>query len=364
MSGEEKNETVAAAWFAGVLALAAGGAGLLIAALAVGIERSWSRRGGGRDLRDARRRDRYGDALAWLAKDRTDRDRYRQQRRDWWRSGAQGNPPRRAGFKRRLGTGLLRRILAAFVAVRDFREGFREGWKAAHDAWQGGAGWWQTVKTRPSYVDPDELEPVPLDRLPDEPTQADPSLDEIDAQCPRCQRWGISKRGGGFVHTANKSPDCPANDPQPPADPPADQPASPTDQGVPDMPNTATPQGDSNAAVMAAHLEGVRVEQEKISDLADQLAAARASVQAKVVAASEFAEQTGQSAETRQALDASTAVVTQLGEQIGGVSDSATEAAEQIAAAQQGLRVVIEAEDALTSAGADGRAVAPAGAGA
>jgi chromosome segregation ATPase len=115
---------------------------------------------------------------------------------------------------------------------------------------------------------------------------------------------------------------------------------------------------------MAAHLQQIETRQTRISELVDQLAAERASVEAEVNAAAEFAEQTGQTAETRQALDASTAVVAQLGEQVGGVSDSATEAADQLSAARQGLRVVEEAEDALTSAGADGRAVAPAGAGA
>lgn len=372
--GQEKNETVAAAWFAGLLALAAGGAGLLIAALAVGIERSWSRRGGGRDLRDAQRRDRYGDALAWLAQDRAARDRYRQARRTWWQSGAHGDPPRGPSFKKRLGTGLLRRILAAFVAIRDFREGFREGWKAAHDARSDGANWWQTAKTRPSYVDPDELKPVPLDRNPSDGESPDPSLDEIDAQCPHCHRWGIRRPGGHFTHTANNSSTCPEPHPKQAVDPSANT----TDQGEPAMPvgrpfggaapaashpTPDAPHGDSNATEMAARLAAIEADQKQISDLTDQLASVRATMQAKVVTAAEFAETTGQTAETRQALDASTAVAAQLGEQIGGVSDSATEAAEQLAAAQAGLRVVIEAEDALTSAGADGRAVAPTGAG-
>jgi hypothetical protein len=59
-------------------------------------------------------------------------------------------------------------------------------------------------------------------------------------------------------------------------------------------------------------------------------------------------------------LDASGAVVDQLGQQVGSVSDSVVEAEDQVNAAETGLRTVEHAEDVLTSAGADGRAVAAA----
>lgn len=119
-------------------------------------------------------------------------------------------------------------------------------------------------------------------------------------------------------------------------------------------------QGESNATVMAQHLERISVLHTRISELTDQLAAARNELSTESASATEFAEQTGQSAQTRQALDAATAVTDQLGQHLGSVSDAATEAAEQTDTAREGLRPVEQAEDELLQAGADGRAVAAA----
>jgi chromosome segregation ATPase len=115
---------------------------------------------------------------------------------------------------------------------------------------------------------------------------------------------------------------------------------------------------------MRGHLEGIKTRLQTVDDLTDQLGKERDQLERETQEAAEFAELTGQTAQTRQALDASTSVVTQAGQQVGAVSDSVAEAQDQVAAAVDGLRVVEEAEDGLVSAGADGRAVAPAGVGA
>lgn len=118
--------------------------------------------------------------------------------------------------------------------------------------------------------------------------------------------------------------------------------------------------GESNATVMAQHLERVRARTGRVADLADQFAAERAQLEQEVREAEEFAQSTGQTAATKEALDASTAVVAFIGQQVGALSDAATEAVDQTDAAREGLRPVEHAEDALTAAGADGRSVAPA----
>ena len=228
-----------------------------------------------------------------------------------------------------------------FNSLYDFREGWEAGWEAARRARADGATWWETVRSRPD----DEPEVFPWQRKP--------------------PPWDSTEESDVYESPARPESTEPVAD-EAPGPTVTNQPV-PT-EGEPEMtaPVTAVtpPQGDSNAAVMAGHLQQISGDQLAISDLVDQLAAARTALNAKVVSANEFAEQTGQTAETRQALDASAAVAAQLGEQIGGVSDSAQEAADQLTAAWAGLRVVEEAEDALTSAGADGRAVAPAGTGA
>lgn len=329
---QKQDDTAAAVGFGAVLVLAAGGAGLLIAALAVGFERAWSRRGGGRTLRDAQRRDRYGDHLAWLAQDRAARDRYRRARQDWWQSGAHGDPPKGPGVGQRIGSWFRRRWARAYVGACDFRDGFAEGWCAADEARRSGARARDIARTRPQRQPAADDDQPDLGSAPATPP-AGPAADEGERTQPTDAK-PQPDQGDNVTHS-NATP--------PPTSPSA-------------------PQGDSNAAVMAAHLQTIEDRLKAVSDLTDQLAAERSALEAEATAAAEFAEQTGQTADTRQSLDASAAVVAQLGDQVGGVSDSAGEAAEQVAAARQGLRVVEEAEDALTSAGADGRAVAPAGA--
>lgn len=119
---------------------------------------------------------------------------------------------------------------------------------------------------------------------------------------------------------------------------------------------------ESNATVLRAKLTTTKTTLHRIAELTDHLAKERATLDGQVRDADEFATSTGQSAQARQALDEANAVSTSMGARLGEFSQNAVSAEEQVAQAADGLRVAENAEDELRSAGADGRAVAPAGA--
>ncbi len=131
---------------------------------------------------------------------------------------------------------------------------------------------------------------------------------------------------------------------------------------APTTTHAAAPAAESNATVLRAKLTTTKGTLQQIADLTDQLAAARSALDGQVRDAEEFAAATGQSAQTTQALDESRAVSTAMGDRLSEFNQNAVSAEEQVTQAADGLRVAEEAEDSLRSAGADGRAVAPAGA--
>lgn len=159
--------------FIGFMGLALGPLGVLVAALAVGVENTWTK---GRPER-TRASERGGSWLdsqeAWLANDHQQRQARQQARTDWLASGADpatrpATPPK----GRRLGDSLHRAVANIALAGRDFKDGFTGGWHAADTARRNGAGLGDTFRARRG--DPDEpTEPANdgwLTPDPDEPT--------------------------------------------------------------------------------------------------------------------------------------------------------------------------------------------------
>lgn len=136
----------------------------------------------------------------------------------------------------------------------------------------------------------------------------------------------------------------------------------PTEGAPMASPNQPTaPAAESNATVLRAKLDAAKTTLHNMADSTDRLANDRAALDRQVRDAEEFASATGQSAQARQALDEAKAVSEQMGVRLGEFSQGAVSAEDQMAQASAGLKVAESAEDELRAAGADGRAVAPAG---
>jgi hypothetical protein len=377
--------------------MALGPVGLVVAAIAVGAERAWSRnRNPNRAA--AARQDRAAEARAWLDRDAREQAAWRAARRQWWADGADPDTePKRPGGRWRQAK---RAYARATVAGTEFAHGFREGWQAADQVRQQGGSLRDIAKARPPRC-PNcnrRLDLVPADHLDlCKPAASQPEAGDRHQErafCGRCGRPGPWRNEGDGKALAadaerHRCPDGvkppidwdvePATEAEQRAEDEADardrdteniDPNIQNDQGEPQMSNTDTkqtsgngsaqPRGESNAAVTEAKLGAIRGTQEKISDAIDQLAAMRAELEQQVADANEFAEGTEQSAATRQALDAATALAAQLGQHLGQFSDTAEQAVEETSAAREGLRPVVEAEDALAQVGAGGQSVARA----
>jgi hypothetical protein len=360
--GQQKTkENAAATGFIVLLAAAAGWAGVLVAAIAVGWERAWNGRGGGAQARAVSREGRLASHRTWLAEDAKQREQWRQRRREWWAAGADpASEPKSPALAKRSGAWVRRRWARTRVGLAEFVTGFVAGWQAASEERRAGGGFRSVARTRPTE-----------DTNPDAVVHDDCTYclgctkcrpPKYGWSCPRCgvRREGFASeeaaKADSKIHCCGEKPPSPAAATAPETSKGETIVTAPT-QTPATSPGAAT---ESNAAIMAQRLAEVAAGNQAIEELTDQLAALRNQQALRVQKATEFAEQTGQSAETRQALDASNAVVESLGQQVGSVSDSVVEAGDQVNAAHQGLQPVIQAEDALTAAGADGRAVAPA----
>jgi chromosome segregation ATPase len=124
--------------------------------------------------------------------------------------------------------------------------------------------------------------------------------------------------------------------------------------------STAPATGETNLDVTAQRLEEIRATLAQVTDQADALAAQKTQLEAQIRAASDHATSTGGTAATQQALDAAQAVVDQLGQHVGNVSQSAVEAGDTTAAAHAGLAPARDAQDMLHAAGATGEHVSAA----
>lgn len=385
-------ERTAAVLFAGFLALALGGAGVVIAALAVGVERAW--RGGETERSRAAERSRgwLANQRAWLDVDHQQRMTRAKELQAWLQSGADpAAKPARPSKSKRAGTALRRLLAGIVVAAGDFAAGARDGAKAANEARRQGAGFRDVVVARPGPVCANcQRHGVPVVRdnmcgdcaaVLDEQPQAvaetcrncrQPGPVGYDGTCGTCKeptRPAATPAGpaaGNEAFTTTTTPARSAEDRQLPPTTAVISPQQPTTQGVTVTETAATasptPATESNATVLRGKLLNTKTTLSRIAELTDQLAKERATLDGQVRDATEFAQVTGQSSQARQALDESGAVSTAMGDRLGEFSQNAISAEEQMVQAADGLRVAENAEDQLRTAGADGRAVAPAGA--
>ncbi|MGK5682474.1 hypothetical protein [Actinoplanes sp. URMC 104] len=504
----ERKEKTAAALFAGFMTLALGSAGLLIAALAVGLERSVA--GGAVERGRARQRGQgwLANQRAWLDADHQRRTATADTRRRWLEAGADPTTePARPSTASKAGNALRRLLANVAVAGSDFRDGFRDGWKAADDKRKAGGSFREITHARPggSGTDtPDERvcgtcrrpavpvtgnglcgdceavfkpQPDPAAAGTGRPAGSKPSPrphigvpstagtvtdgrtpavlgdDQADrlrsvlngtgpditrGACPVCGAFGnltifgccepcvqqaghalcgqcrnpMIRDGGVYRHSRHQQ--CTAVAPvgneisrprtegagtlttegEPMKDldemvgdsndrleqererinnlgpgrhslnTPLEQSGGNRRSGPGGTGAGGTGAGESNASVLRGKLTGIKQDLHQMAELTDQLAKVREQMAAKVRESDEFAQATGQSNQARQALDEASAVAAAMGQHLGSFSEGAVSAEEQMGAASDGLRVAENAEDELRSAGADGRAVAPAGAGA
>jgi hypothetical protein len=149
--GQKTKENATATGFIVLLAAAAGWAGVLVAALAVGWERAWNGRGDGAQARAASRQSRLASHRAWLAEDAKQRERWRQRRREWWAAGADpASEPKTPALAKRSGAWVRRRWARTRIGLAEFATGFVAGWQAASEERRAGGGFRAVVRTRPT----------------------------------------------------------------------------------------------------------------------------------------------------------------------------------------------------------------------
>lgn len=159
---------MAAGWFIAAATLIAGGAGLVIAALAVGTERAFARArsskasgGSGGGWRKT-----IADHQAWLEMDRQRRRAWQQAQREWSTAGADpATRPKQPPAMVRFGMWARRAWAQVMVSadhvantVGQFRDGFRDGWTVANDVRLDGGSFRDIAGARPPA--PVSMEPV------------------------------------------------------------------------------------------------------------------------------------------------------------------------------------------------------------
>ncbi len=127
---------------------------------------------------------------------------------------------------------------------------------------------------------------------------------------------------------------------------------------------TAPAQGETNLQVLLLLLEQIGQHAVAISDSLDAVKGHATQVQSLTERAEEFATVNGAPAVTRQALDAAQQMVARLMQHLGGMSDAAVAAEDELQQATAGTKPAVDAEDLLHSSGATGDIVATATAGA
>lgn len=382
---EQRNENRAAALFAGFLTLALGGAGLLIAAVAVGVERAWA---GGTDERN-RARERTGSWLdsqrEWLAADHQRRVARSRAARAWVAAGSPADQrPSKPSRATRFGVALRRAVANAALGAVDFGRGMREGWTNAEqvrreggqfqDIWQARRGpaaeVGQVVGSQADRTEPaaSETGPTPPQGGPSAPGDATSLPEEAASVTPNESKPAVPPspvaldRAMPDDTVVDDTPPSTAGTPAPATTAPNPNPNIIEGALVTETETAAVSQAESNAAVLRGLLAGINDKVGEVADVTDNLAAVRTQLQGQVQQADEFATATGQSTQAKQALDATNAVVAQMGKHLSDFTDGSVHAQDQLGQASDGLRVAEDADDQLRSAGADGRAVAPAGA--
>jgi hypothetical protein len=345
----EVKETATAGAFVIFCGLALGGIGILIAALAVGLERAWTGRA-------ARPRSEWADRLdyhtAWLDHDRRSRAAYRKARRDWLADG--GDPDREplGAPKAKRFSAWLHRIWSRSAVGSDrtrngwsrFREGFRAGLENARQVSSEGGGVREMWRRRHGVVDP---EPVPAaDGAPDVASDSAPVSDATD----------MPLETADVVDTV----DLPRTTPIPTDTEPnstEDPMAAPNQTANTASTSSASSAGETNADQAAANLDGIGKKIAIAEELNDEMAAQAEALAAAAQAAAEHVSANGGTAATIQAVDEARALAEQMKVLASQLADVARAAADATSAASAGLKPAQDAQDTLHSAGATGRFV-------
>lgn len=338
---QDDNKTTAAkALFIGFFAAALGWAGVLVAAVAVATEQTWSR---GRPERDraAQRRSSWLDTQRdWLAADHGQRMARAAAYRQWLADGADpATKPARPGRARRAGTGLRRALAHIAVAAADFASGFRDGWRAADERRKQGALFGDIRKARPgSGRTPEPGNRSNLHRTNDENLHQNTNADETG-------------KGGDGVNPTPK-PDH-IEDPSTPDKGEPMSTASPATQAQP----APAPAAESNATVLARRLDTIAVTVTAMTSETDQLHAVVTTLTQQITAAADLAHSAGMPTAAIHAVDAARHATSVISGRLDDFATGATATSEQLTAAINGLKPVQQAEDTLHAAGADGRAL-------
>lgn len=314
-------DTVAVGGFALALAAVAGGAGLVVAALAVGLQRAMGRDSTTRPDRVQASRDRYQEALDWLARDRAAEQERRRLRKQWWQDGADPDTkPADPPLAKQVAAWLRRSQARTVVAATRFGQGWRDGWNAAGEVRAAGGGFRDIAAARPPA-------PTPTGDTPEPDNTSTPQADADQRPEPN--------------PTATPQPEPTQEEPM----------TAPTDT----RPAQAPIAGDTNLDVTVEHLAQIAATQQQIGDLVDQLAALRSKLQTQSATAAEHAETTGATANTTQALDAANTLAGQISELTGVLADTTVDAIDHTRSAADGLRPAQDAQDLLHTSGARGK---------
>ena len=197
MSDQQRSndDTKAAAFFTGVLTLAAGGAGFLVAGLVLGFDyllHGQPHERPGVDQQRARNwQARYDDALAWIEADRADRARARMAKRDWFNADpdTRGAAP---STGETFGRALARVWNNVLVGATRFGRGWKAGRAEARQRREAGEPrWWMPTKPNrkptedpaPEATAPPETPtPPPSGPAAPVPPQPTPTDEPIDAE--------------------------------------------------------------------------------------------------------------------------------------------------------------------------------------
>lgn len=368
--------TAARAAFVGFLGLALGWAGVVVAAVAVAVERakngddvvqdadrvgsgSWWRRH--REQAAERRGAASQRARDWLAHDAERRRQLAQQRQQWIKDG--GDPaaePKKPGYLSRLVAGIRRTkhrgdLLNDKLLCRwdDAVAGAREGWRAA--APNAGQGFKAAASSRPSRQGVDGGPPVDAEIIPEARGNREQKPDPWLPEDP-------------LVPTPSKPEPTPA--PETPEPAPAPAPAGTgenteisngtgDDMAIPTTPDkvkaNSNPQavdGEDQLDRITANLGQMGGTLTASEEFIDQLAAQARTLRSQAAATMERAGDKA-SVQTRQACDEANALAGQIEAMTRRVSELAAACAESVQQADAGLQVNRQQRDDVQATGAD-----------
>jgi hypothetical protein len=397
--------TAAKALFIGFFAAALGWAGVLVAAVAVATEQTWSKGGHERD----RARERSGSWMdtqrAWLDQDHRARQARARARQDWLNNGAPADQaPARRARSARAGEGLRRLVANVALAAADFRDGLKRGWRAANDARKSGGGFGAIARTRPTtnqwrcpgcgiemahdrdaamnvaeiwcdacrarqarnQADTQRNADAGRSRPAPDPTEEDISsvvhpgytfTAEALAHPDGTFGWACRDcpgRGFDFPTLEAATADCK----QHPCTKGNLQNTNVTaqstqhDEGAPMAATT-----DSNATVLGGKLNIVTTTVADMSEDVDALEVITRQLREKVARAADLAHSAGMPVAAITAVDAIQHAAASIDARLDDFATATGSAADQLNAAVAGLTPVAQAEDKLHAAGADGRAL-------